>query len=130
MAIGAMNQKCLGNTSFSLPVDIQSFSSEHLLPTEKLVTADPLINSVCTKHVIRGGQTIHADYMIAWHFANLSLGPTIQGKGRFYNQQFKNAVDVVKYVADHFSELSSQTKLWQHTWYDSTLPWWFLERSF
>jgi len=54
----------------------------------------------------------------------------IEGKGRFYNQQFKNAVEVVQYVANNFAELSTNTALWRQTWYDSTLPWWFLERTF
>ena len=101
-----------------------------MLPTEKTVSAGPLMNSVCTNHVIKGGQTIKANYILAWHFANLTLNPVIQGKGRFYNQQFKNAVEVVKYVAANFTELSTQTTLWRQTWYDSTMPWWFLERTF
>ncbi|MCE2824166.1 MAG: glycoside hydrolase family 116 protein, partial [Sediminibacterium sp.] len=75
-------------------------------------------------------QTIKADFIIGWHFANLKLNPVIEGKGRFYNQQFKNAVEVVQYVANNFAELSTNTALWRQTWYDSTLPWWFLERTF
>ncbi len=130
MAIGALDNKCKANTSFTLPVVAESFSNQNISITSKAVSEGPLLNSVCTKHTIRGGQTITANFIIGWHFANLKLNPVIEGKGRFYNQQFKNAAEVVKYVATHFESLSTQTKLWRQTWYDSTLPWWFLERTF
>ncbi|MFZ9215035.1 MAG: GH116 family glycosyl hydrolase, partial [Sediminibacterium sp.] len=130
MAIGALDNKCKANTSFTLPLSIESFSNQNITATSKTVSDGPLLNSVTTKHTIRGGQTINANYIIGWHFANLKLNPVIEGKGRFYNQQFKNASSVVEYVATHFESLSTQTKLWRQTWYDSTLPWWFLERTF
>ena len=130
MAIGALHAKCNANTSFTLPVVAESFSQQNISTTSKKVSEGPLLNSVSTKHTIRGGQTIKADFIIGWHFANLKLNPVIEGKGRFYNQQFKNAVEVVQYVASNFAELSTNTALWRQTWYDSTLPWWFLERTF
>ncbi|MGI9138252.1 MAG: GH116 family glycosyl-hydrolase, partial [Sediminibacterium sp.] len=130
MAIGALNVKSLVNTSFTLPINVGSFSNQTKSPTEKLVSSGPLMNSVCTNYVLKSGQTIQANYILDWHFANLTLNPVIQGKGRFYNQQFKTAGDVVKYVASNFSELLSNTALWRQTWYDSSLPWWFLERTF
>lgn len=130
MAIGALHAKCNANTSFTLPVVAESFSQQNISTTTKTVSEGPLLNSVSTKYTIRGGQTIKADFIIGWHFANLKLNPLIEGKGRFYNQQFKNAVEVVKFVASNFAELSTNTALWRQTWYDSTLPWWFLERTF
>lgn len=130
MAIGALHAKCNANTSFTLPVVAESFSLENISNTAKKVSEGPLLNSISTKYTIRGDQTIKADFIIGWHFANLKLNPVIEGKGRFYNQQFKNAVEVVQYVANNFAELSTNTALWRQTWYDSTLPWWFLERTF
>jgi uncharacterized protein (DUF608 family) len=130
MAIGALHAKCNTNTSFTLPVVAESFSLQNISKTAKKVSDGPLLNSISTKHTIRGGQTIKADFIIGWHFANLKLNPVIEGKGRFYNQQFKNAIEVVQYVANNFAELSTNTALWRQTWYDSTLPWWFLERTF
>ena len=40
-------------------------------------------------------------------------------------------MEVVRYVNDNFESLSKQTLLWANTWYgESTLPHWFLERTF
>ena len=130
MAIGSMNAKSWGNTSFALPVTADSFTAQNQNTTEKIVSAGPLMNSVCSKHIIRGGQTINAHYSISWHFSNLLLNPVIKDKGRFYNQKFKNATEVARYIHTHFTQLATQTNLWKTTWYDSTLPWWFLERTF
>ena len=130
MAIGSMNAKSWGNTSFALPVTADSFTAQNQNTTEKIVSAGPLMNSVCSKHIIRGGQTINAHYSISWHFSNLFLNPVIKDKGRFYNQKFKNATEVARYIHTHFTQLATQTNLWKTTWYDSTLPWWFLERTF
>jgi uncharacterized protein (DUF608 family) len=130
MSIGSMNTKSWGNTSFALPLTADTFTAQNQNTTEKIVSAGPLMNSVCSKHIIRGGQTIKAHYSISWHFSNLLLNPVIKDKGRFYNQKFKNATEVARYVNSHFTQLANQTHLWKTTWYDSTLPWWFLERTF
>lgn len=130
MAVGALSNTYIANTSLTLPINTESFIVQNTETSEKKITAGTLINSICTEHVIKGGQTIISNYIIAWHFANLDLGSPIQDKGRYYNQQFKNAIEVVKYVGLNFNQLYTQTALWQKTWYDSTLPWWFLERTF
>lgn len=130
MAIGALSNTYIANTTLTLPINAESFIIQNTATSEKTITAGPLINSICTEHMIRGGQTIISKYIIAWHFANLDLGSPIQDKGRYYNQQFKNAVEVAKYVGLNFNQLYTQTALWRKTWYDSTLPWWFLERTF
>ncbi len=68
-------------------------------------------------------------FVIAWHFPNLQiegLGRT----GRYYATQFASAREVAQYVAREFPRLSRQTRLWRDVWYDSTLPYWFLDRTF
>jgi uncharacterized protein (DUF608 family) len=78
---------------------------------------------------LSAGQSTTVDFVIAWHFPNLELKKL--GKvGRYYATKFDSAQAVAQYVTDHFERLSSQTRLWHDTWYDSTLPHWFLDRTF
>ena len=67
--------------------------------------------------------------MLAWHFPNDRI-EGVRDTGRHYATRFKNAAEVVDYVAGHFASLHQQTRLWRDTWYDSTLPYWFLDRTF
>ena len=70
-------------------------------------------------------------FVLAWHFPNLSLGrPGCRKCGRYYATKFPSAHAVAQYVAANFDRLARETRLWRDTWYDSTLPFWFLDRTF
>ncbi len=69
-------------------------------------------------------------FVITWHFANLRLQGFPGIAGRHYAARFACAKDVAAEIARRFDDLSEQTQLWHSTWYDSTLPWWFLDRTF
>jgi len=79
-----------------------------------------------------GEQRFH--FVISWHTPNLVIGDgkvlPQEDRGRWYANRFGNAQDVAQYVADHFKDLESNTLLWRDVWYDSSLPYWFLERTF
>ncbi|MBS1722888.1 MAG: hypothetical protein JSS66_08045 [Armatimonadetes bacterium] len=60
-------------------------------------------------------------FVLAWHFPE-------HPRGRQYANWFKDAKDVVRYVQTNFARLSHDTKLWRETYYDSTLPYWLLDR--
>lgn len=93
---------------------------------------------ITTSHILKSNQEATADFVISWYTPNVSFpnkspnqGMTVQDANfHYYTNQFSNAAAVTDYIAQNYDSLKSQTLLWQKTWYDSTLPWWFLERTF
>ncbi|HNR32533.1 MAG TPA: GH116 family glycosyl hydrolase, partial [Candidatus Hydrogenedentes bacterium] len=60
-------------------------------------------------------------FVLAWHFPN-------QQNGHHYAARFEDAAAVARYVLDHHDRLSADTRRWRDTYYDSTLPYWLLDR--
>lgn len=110
-----------------------ALSAAHFKPatTKEVVKgiAEKLTGAVGSTHRMEPGATAHSDFTISWYFPNLHF-EGIEGTGRYYANRFGSSVAVTGYVHEHFARLAGQTRLWKHTWYDSSLPWWFLERSF
>ncbi|WP_119080703.1 GH116 family glycosyl hydrolase [Chitinophaga alhagiae] len=88
---------------------------------------------ICQGHVT-GEETFRADYTVAWHFNHphpklKKLVKDAEG-GYWYGSRFKNAQEVDRHVAENLQHLVNTTELWRQTWNNSTLPHWFLERTF
>jgi uncharacterized protein (DUF608 family) len=129
LSIASIGEQAITQTNFSLPIISSSFGQQIADKTEKGI-ADRLMASVCTSHQIAPNQTATTETVISWHFVNLRLHKAIQDKGRYYNNWFKSADAVSAYVAANAHQLFTESKQWKQTWYDSSLPWWFLERTF
>jgi uncharacterized protein (DUF608 family) len=69
-----------------------------------------------------------ATFVLSWHMPNLKLDRL--PPGRHYATRFDSAHAVTRYLAANYKRLAAETRLWHQTWYDSTLPHWFLERTF
>lgn len=76
------------------------------------------------------GQSAEATFIVTWFFPNLNHLPGVPIQGRYYASRFDSALGVARYVAENADRLIGQTLLWRDTWYDSTLPFWFLDRTF
>ncbi len=89
---------------------------------------EKLVGSLTRKFKLAPGASAKATFVISWFMPNLRM----QGlpPGQYYGTKFDSARGVAGYVAKNFARLSSATRLWHETWYDSTLPYWFLDRTF
>jgi hypothetical protein len=127
-------------------LDPQSDDSAHpVLPADGIPTAifstpgangetagkpfgEKLIGALGRKFKLPPNGSVQITFVLAWFFPNLKMDRL--PPGRFYAARFDSARSVAAYVAGHFEDLAAQTRLWKDTWYDSTLPYWFLDRTF
>jgi uncharacterized protein (DUF608 family) len=78
---------------------------------------------------LKPGHPVTVTFILTWHFPQLTL-EKLGGVGRHYATRFDSARAVAGYVTKNYTRLAGETKRWRETWYDSTLPYWFLDRTF
>jgi uncharacterized protein (DUF608 family) len=102
--------------------------------------ANKLVGSVVRPFKLAPGASCEITYVLSWFFPNLVLPfthtagqapseKTVIKKGRYYSTKFDSAKSVAGYVAKNAQRLIGTTELWRDTWYDSTLPYWLLDRT-
>ncbi|WP_197529346.1 GH116 family glycosyl hydrolase [Botrimarina mediterranea] len=85
-----------------------------------------LVGAVGTSFELAPGESATATFVVAWRMPNLyNAGKWV---GNAYATRFRSVLDVVRYVADDFDRLVGTTKQWHDTFYDTTLPYWLLDR--
>ena len=94
------------------------------LPLEK-----KLLGRVGRKFTLAAGETQTISFILAWHFPHAPK-EILGGREHAYAERFADAPAVARYIAENFKRLAGETRLWHDTWYDSTLPYWFLNRTF
>jgi hypothetical protein len=89
---------------------------------------EPLTGALSKTFKLDPQQEQTVTFVFAWHFPNLTLDRL--GKvGRHYQRRFKDAAAVAAHVAANVDRLYSATRRWTETWYDSSLPYWLLDRT-
>ncbi|UCG47582.1 MAG: hypothetical protein JSU94_19115 [Phycisphaerales bacterium] len=90
-----------------------------------------LIGSVGKSCTLKPGRKTTLRFILAWYFPNLYLAEFgDRCLGRSYGTRFTSALHVAQKVGSDYEILADKTRLWRDTWYDSTLPYWFLDRTF
>ncbi len=102
-------------------------------PADRSTTAtrpfgQKLLGALTRRLALAPGQTGEVVFVITWHFPNLRMDRL--PPGRHYATRFASALAVAEHLAGRYTELRELTQRWHDTWYDSTLPWWFLDRTF
>lgn len=107
-----------------------TFFSAPPLQTASKPASETLIGGLSQKVRLLPGKPQTVTFVLAWHFPNTSLPVKDAASGNHYAKRFAEASAVAQYVVREHPRLSHETKLWNATWYDSTLPYWFLDRTF
>jgi uncharacterized protein (DUF608 family) len=87
---------------------------------------------------LASGESAKVTFILTEHFPNCDVRQLMEKDAqgnpvppqRWYATKFKNAQAVAEYVGANLQRLTEATRLWRDTWYDSTLPYWFLDRTF
>jgi uncharacterized protein (DUF608 family) len=61
-------------------------------------------------------------FVMSWHF------PNIGQEGKSYAEKFKDSQAVASHITSHYPKLRKETYQWRDVLYDSTLPYWLLDR--
>lgn len=152
---GLNKRKGFGNMAISLIGDnanhnasarLQLADYESCVFKEKVVTAadfnanETALGGLAVSLNILPGESQTVTFLVSWYFPYYNEYPenavemgaikNFDKLKRFYAKFYSDANDVATYVANNFNSLSKTTLNWNYTWYDSTLPYWLLDRSF
>ncbi len=88
------------------------------------------VGAVGARFHLKPGESKQVRFVLAWYFPNTSGFPISTPQGRYYGARFDSAAAVAREIADKWDYLTTETRRWRDTWYESTLPYWFLDRTF
>ncbi|MEN8662710.1 MAG: GH116 family glycosyl-hydrolase [Lentimonas sp.] len=90
--------------------------------------------SIGRKFTLKAGESKTVSFSVSWRLPVVKYGTGFGKKtspGRYhYATQWPSAAEASAQVASRETALYGTTKQWVDTWYDSSLPYWFLERTF
>jgi non-lysosomal glucosylceramidase len=112
--------------------------------TKKITTSrsngnESLVGSLSTSFELKLGESKTVTFLVSWYFPyyneqnkgdEMGIITDFDSLKRYYASFYASSNDVASYVSNEFERLSKTTLTWNETWYDSTLPYWLLDRSF
>lgn len=96
--------------------------------------SQPLVGAFSVSRKLAPGTATQLSFAISWYFNNPhpKLKQHLQDaqEGYWYGARFADAAAVMRYYLDNREKLDRETRLWKETWNDTTLPHWFMDRTF
>jgi len=99
---------------------------------------DPPRGVILNSFKLQPGEEKEAVFLISWYFPHrrqdnigAGWGKPVGGTryvGNMYSNRFKSGLAVARYAAENFENLSKKTLLFRDTYYDTSLPYWFVQR--
>ena len=96
--------------------------------TARAASGEKLVGAITHAVHLAPGESRTVTFLLTWHFPNGRIA--VDGGKNYYAKRFADAGAVAEYIVQNHTRLTHDTKLWHQTWYDSTLPHWFLDRTF
>ncbi len=140
--IDAPADAVIGAVDVGLPLDAASFTGrfESGATADRKLDGKPLVGAIGQSLALAPGGSSRVQFLLTWYFPLLQQKED-QPKGmnqiqnfaklrRHYADRFSSAADAARKIAHDFERLAGGTRLWNQTWYDSTLPNWLLDRAF
>jgi len=86
--------------------------------------------TVTTSLDLAPGTSASRHFFVAWHFPHANVNGFKEPTKRWYASRWDDSSAVTDDLVHNLRRLEETTFKWRDTWYDSTLPHWFLDRTF
>ena len=132
-----------GNNSWATPKTISDIdynlaevsASDSLMAKKQL--GETLTGVIGKPITLQPNEEKVVTFILSWYFPNLNrkesgLHHLVNKKNlrQYYSKVFSSSADVANYMIANQENLLGITKQWNEVWYDSSLPKWFLDRTF
>ncbi len=116
-----------------------AYSSGGIKPSSSISESadigDVITGVLGQKMNLKAGEERTVTFIVSWYFPNVHKVkiPKLRNHENlryYYSKKFKSSADVASKINQEKEKLFSTTKDWNKTWYDSSLPIWFLDRTF
>ncbi len=96
-----------------------------------------LTGAIGKEITLNPGEKRTLTFIISWYFPNVHRKESgfhhlknREELRHYYSKKFTSSSDVTHTIMNNREKYLATTKLWNKTWYDSSLPPWFLDRTF
>ncbi|MET2983714.1 GH116 family glycosyl-hydrolase [Aureibaculum conchae] len=86
---------------------------------------------------LKAGESKTLTFVLSWYFPNVHRKESgfhdLKNRDNlrhYYSKKFKSSADVASKIAAKKTKYLETTKQWNKTWYNASLPSWFLDRTF